>query len=485
MSAAAEALARTEAARARAILDASIDCVITIDHEGRVLEFNPAAEKTFGYRREDVIGVPIGDLVVPERLRAKHSRGLALYRETGHGPIVGKRVELPALRSDGTEILVEVTVTRLDVAGPPIFTATLRDLGEDRPAERIRRSQDFYRIVTEPSSDLTALLDLDGRVVYASPSHEAKLGRPSATFVGEELLSFVHADDAELVRTAFLEARAGVRRLFPPVRMTRGQGEWLSVEGALTGIVADDGSVMVILLKARDVSDDLDRSATRDREERAQRDFVTNAAHELQTPLAAVIAAVDVLQAGAKHRPVERDLFLGDIERGTARLRRLTRALFELAQLQAGAADWVAEPIVIGGLVAEVASGLAVADGVEVVTDCSDDAIALGDRDVLELALSNVGRNAAMHTEQGTICVVARRRGDSVAVTVRDSGHGMSAEERIRATEPFYRGDLNKRPGFGLGLALVREATRVLGGTLEIESELGVGTSVTVTLRAA
>jgi len=484
VSAGSEALDRTEEARARAILDASIDCVITIDHEGRVLEFNPAAEKTFGYRREDVLGVTIGDLVIPDRLRAKHARGLALYRETGHGPIVGKRVELPALRADGTELLVEVTVTRLDVPGPPIFTAMLRDLGEHSPEERVSRSQDFYRIVAEPSSDLTALLDLDGRVVYASPSHEAKLGRPSETFAGEELLSLVHPDDAELVRTALLEARTGVRRLFPPIRMQNASGDWLGVEGALTGIADGDGTVMIVLLKARDVSQDLDGEPIRDRDERAQRDFVANAAHELQTPLAAVIAAVDVLQGGAKERPDERDLFMGDIERETARLRRLTRALLQLAELQAGGADMLVQPIELGELVEDVAARLAPPDGVEIVTDCPADAVALGDRDILELALSNIGRNAAMHTDIGLIWISARRDGETVALSVRDSGRGMSTEDRMRATEPFYRGNGNKRPGFGLGLALVREATRVLGGTLEIQSELGIGTSVTLTLRA-
>ena len=235
---------------------------------------------------------------------------------------------------------------------------------------------------------------------------------------------------------------------------------------------------MIVLLKARDVSRDLDREPIRDREERAQRDFVANAAHELQTPLAAVIAAVDVLQAGAKQRPDERDVFMADIERETARLRRLTRALLELAELQAGAADMLVRPIELGDLVEVVASGLSPADGVEIVTDCPPEAVALCDRDILELALSNIGRNAAMHTERGSISIAARRSGESVALTVRDSGSGMSTEERERATEPFFRGNGNKRPGFGLGLALVREAARVLGGTLEIESELGVGTSV-------
>lgn len=474
----------TRDSRARAILDATFDCVITIDHAGHVLEFNPAAEQTFGYRCKDVLGRSMGDLIVPERLRGKHARGLAQFRETGQGTIVGKRIELPALRADGSEILVELTVTRLDVLGPPIFTATLRDLGEHRPAERVGRSQDFYRLVAERSHDLAALLDLNGRVVYASPSHEDKLGYAGDRLVGAELLPLIHPEDVEHVLAAFAEACGGVRSLFPPVRFLHVNGSWLEVEGAVTGIVGEDRQVMVVLVEASDVSERLHRERARERRDQAERDFVANAAHELQTPLTAITAAVEVLQGGAKNSPNELDIFLGDIERETARLRRLTRALLELARLQAGGPARTPESVELGGLIVDIASGLTPADGVDVVIDCETGVSALGNRDILELALWNVAGNAAAYTRDGRIEFVAAEGAGSVEIVVRDTGCGMSSDDRERALERFYRGPGNPRPGFGLGLALVNEAMRILGGTLDIESELGAGTSVVLTMRA-
>lgn len=470
--------------RARAIVEATLDCVITIDGEGRVLEFNPAAERTFGYQREDVLGKSIAELIVPERLRAKHLSGLARYTRTGVGPIIGKRVELPALRADGSEILVELAVTRLDVPGPPTFMAMLRDVVEAEHSERVRRSQDFYRLVVETSNDLTALLDLDGRVVYASPSHEDKLGYIEGSLVGTELLALVHPEDADHVRTAFLEARKGSRSIFPPVRLLRTDGSWLDVEGSITGVVDADANVSVVLVKASDVSERLHLERAQERREWAEQDFVANAAHELQTPLTAITAAVEVLQAGAKRNANDLDVFLGDIEREAARLRRLTRALLELARLQTGEPAPVVEPVELPCLIRDIASGLPFADNVNIVTACPSDLFVLGDRDILELALWNLARNAAAYTDSGTIEIEARRKDDSVEIVVRDTGTGMSPLARERALERFYRGHGRHRPGFGLGLAIVSEATRLLDGTIEIESELGIGTSVCLTMRA-
>jgi PAS domain S-box-containing protein len=122
-------------ARKSAILNNALDCVITIDHEGRVTEFNPAAEKTFGYSRADAIGQAMADLIVPPDQREAHRRGLARYLATGQTTYLDRRLELTAIRKDGTEFPVELAVTRISGDGPPSFTAFLRDLSERKRAE--------------------------------------------------------------------------------------------------------------------------------------------------------------------------------------------------------------------------------------------------------------------------------------------------------------------------------------------------------------
>ena len=111
-----EAVRRAEALRG-AVLESALDCVITMNHEGRIVEFNPAAERTFGYQRADVVGRLVSETLLPERLRGDHRAGLARYIETGESKILGKRLELAGLRSDGTEFPVEISIVRIGGGG--------------------------------------------------------------------------------------------------------------------------------------------------------------------------------------------------------------------------------------------------------------------------------------------------------------------------------------------------------------------------------
>jgi len=130
-----EALRQTEARKA-AFFQSALDCIITIDHNGLILEFNPAAEATFGYASEAVLGKPMADLIIPPSLREKHHRGMARYLATGEGPVLGKRIEITAMRADGTEFPVELSITRIGMGGVPTFTASVRDISERKKAEQ-------------------------------------------------------------------------------------------------------------------------------------------------------------------------------------------------------------------------------------------------------------------------------------------------------------------------------------------------------------
>ena len=125
--------------RKKAILDAALDGVVSIDHEGRIVEFNPAAARTFGYSRDSVVGKQMADLIIPPSLRDAHDRGFPHYLATGEGPVIGKRLELRAMRADGNEFPIELAITRVDLPGPPVFTAYVRDITERKRAEEMQR----------------------------------------------------------------------------------------------------------------------------------------------------------------------------------------------------------------------------------------------------------------------------------------------------------------------------------------------------------
>jgi diguanylate cyclase (GGDEF)-like protein/PAS domain S-box-containing protein len=132
---AAERAVREGDARKGAMLNAALDAVITADHAGRIIEFNQAAERTFGYAPEAVRGHEVAELIVPARLRDAYRRTLARYLATGERRTADRRIETVAMRADGSEFPVELSVTRIDLDGPPLFTAFVRDITERKNAE--------------------------------------------------------------------------------------------------------------------------------------------------------------------------------------------------------------------------------------------------------------------------------------------------------------------------------------------------------------
>src|SRR5580658_8378580 len=123
-------------ARQRTILEAALDAVISMDQHARLTYVNSAFERTFGYRAEEVIGRDLAETIVPPSLRAAHRRGLARYLETGQRTILGRRIEVPAMRADGTEFPAEVTVTRTGLPGEAAFTGYVRDITDRQHAEQ-------------------------------------------------------------------------------------------------------------------------------------------------------------------------------------------------------------------------------------------------------------------------------------------------------------------------------------------------------------
>lgn len=246
---------------------------------------------------------------------------------------------------------------------------------------------------------------------------------------------------------------------------------------SVVGIPAGpDADVAVLVLT--DISE-------RERRERAEREFVTNAAHELRTPLTTITGAIDLLQAGAKEDPAERDRFLRHIQRESARLARLTRALLVLARVQTKEEVPLLSAIELRPLLESVAADLQAPEDVRVEVRCPAGLAVLGEPNLVEQALANLAANAANHTQEGTIELSAKRSGESVTISVTDTGGGIPSEVQDRIFDRFFRADGRDARGFGLGLAIVRQAVEALDGDVAVESTPGAGTTIRVRLPLA
>jgi PAS domain S-box-containing protein len=129
---------RASESRLRAMLEAALDAVVTMDARGRVIGWNNAAEAIFGYEASEAMGREMAELIVPPTLRDAHRRGLARFLQTGTGVVLDRRMELSGMRRDGTQFPVELTITRIPLAGAPTFTGYLRDI-----TDRVRADHDL------------------------------------------------------------------------------------------------------------------------------------------------------------------------------------------------------------------------------------------------------------------------------------------------------------------------------------------------------
>src|SRR5690242_19419700 len=248
----AEAAVLDSEARKRAILDAALDCVITMDHEGRVLEFNPAAERTFGYSAEEAVGAELASLIIPPALRDGHRDGVRRVVETGEGDKLDRRLEFTGMRKDGSEFPVELTLTAIrNPDAPIVFAGYIRDLTEFKRSEEAQRR---LALIVESSED--AILSKDRNAIVTSWNSGAQrlygwapeeaIGQPIRMIVPEErkneerkildaILRDEHIERYETVRVRKDGTRVDVALSISPIK---------DAEGTIVGasVIAHDNS---------------------------------------------------------------------------------------------------------------------------------------------------------------------------------------------------------------------------------------------------
>jgi two-component system phosphate regulon sensor histidine kinase PhoR len=235
-----------------------------------------------------------------------------------------------------------------------------------------------------------------------------------------------------------------------------------------------------VLLVVRDRTEELKR-------ERAEREFVSNAAHELRNPLAGISSAIEVLRGGAKDDPSARERFLARLGEDAERMTRLTQSLLILARVEAVGEHESPDVVDVSIAAEEAIEAVEPPDGVRVESEVAPDLVAEGDpvllRQVLIGLLSNASKNT---TPPGAVTLRASQaEGAAVMVEVEDTGKGIPADEQERVFERFYRGSAQlEGEGFGLGLSIAKRMVDVMGGEIGLRSEPGRGSIFWVRLQA-
>jgi two-component system cell cycle sensor histidine kinase/response regulator CckA len=229
------------AARRDAILQCSLDCIVTIDSDGLIIEFNRAAEETFGHTRNEVLGRKMAELIVPPALRDAHEQGMKHYLSTGEGPVLNKRIEITAIRSSGQEFPVELTITPFQIEDKEAFTAFIRDITErKRAAETLRETEhqlreahkmeavgklaggiahDFNNLLTVVIGSSELIQTTNDAVVINELTSEIQEAAQRAAQLTKQLLTFSRKQVTELIAVDLNDVVSGseetLRQLIP------------------------------------------------------------------------------------------------------------------------------------------------------------------------------------------------------------------------------------------------------------------------------
>ena len=425
------------------LLALSRECIAFTDGHGVVSEASERAAQELGLPRRQLVGKQFTSLVARPDRRA--------FRQALSGA-EERNLELTLEPHEADPFRAVVGVTPGSVGTVISFARLI----EPREGAAAVFAQEQMQRLLERMSDGILGVDRTGRVEFANRPAMTLVGvRGGAilpeTWHGFSLRAFV---ETLLVREA-VHAEAVVK-----LAATR------SVQ--LLGIPTPlrDGAVLLLV-----------DATEREQRDQAQREFLANAAHELQTPLTAIAAAIDVLQSGAKDEPEVRDRFLAHVARESDRMIRLVRSLLVLARSHdLAAAD--GEPIVVRELLETVAERLEPPPGLRVEVLAPPGLEVVTSEELLEQVVVNLAENAVKYTPSGRVVLSARAcSSGGVSVEVHDTGPGIPEDVRERIFERFYRGGRRGADGFGLGLSVAQQAADALGGRLELESVPGTGTT--------
>ncbi len=485
-----------------AILNTALDAILSIDHNGLVQEWNQAAEKIFGYSRDQVMGKPADDLIIPAALLEVYRDGVANYLIHGAGSLVGKPIELTLRRADGSEFRAEMAINRVPTEDPPRCTALIRDITERKQAEAaLRESEERYRMLVENIKDYAVyMLNPAGLVASWNPGAQRTMGYRAEEIIGKSFAVFFTSEDQNRqLPTRLLQLAQSRGQAAYDGQRVRKNGRRFWTQGIITAVRDEQGNLRGFSKVARDVTpqkeaEDKIRQLNEELEQRvaertaqleaANREleaFSYSVSHDLRAPLLHLSGFADVLQTEAAAKLDEQSRkHLQTIAEGARQMSHLIDALLDFSRM--GRVEMRRQIVGMARLVEETRHELLrdPATGErDIAWSVGELPDARGDPLMLRQVFANLLSNALKYTrprKPAQIQIGARQEGEEIIYFVRDNGVGFDMRYAGKLFGVFQRlHPAREFEGTGIGLANVQRIIHRHGGRVWAEGAVDKG----------
>lgn len=481
-----------------ALLDAAVDAVVVIDHQGLIALFSRAAEEMFGYRAEEVLGQRV-EVLMPEPYAAAHQGYIERYLRTGEARIIGIGREVSARRKDGTVFPVELSVGETADEGVSRFVGIVRDISKLRDAEqRLRVQDEGLRLLFDQAPFGMVTLDDRGRLTRVNRSFCELLGHPAEGLMGRPIEQFVDPADCDALHAERSKGFRGDETLETlDIRFLHASGREVFTR-AHAGVVHDEsGAPDVMVLQFLDRSEQV-RLEARTRQQQADLEhmdrlslmgeMVSGIAHEINQPLGAIAiysqASLRLLRKGDGTERLEQTL--DKIRMQAIRAAEVIRRMHSFTKKKEQTLELVTLDALMRDVV-QLAEVDARAHGLRIEPQLDSRRLAvMGDPVQLQQVFLNLIRNALEATEQAGGSLIRLETGspdgEHAEVLVIDHGVGISSEIASKVFDPFFT---TKASGMGVGLSISRTIVNELGGSLDFENNAEGGVTFRVVLPTA
>ncbi|HEX4071088.1 MAG TPA: PAS domain S-box protein, partial [Planctomycetaceae bacterium] len=454
---------RVSESRKAAILRASLDAIITVDGEGKIVDFNPAAQGLLSYSAAEAVGQDLDQFFVIDGKPGPFAHSL----QSDESPPFNTRLEYPAVRKDGSRLTVELVMTRLEGSSRPLFSVFLRDVTLQKEA---REAIGQLLESEKQRSELLRHVATASLTINSATSEESVLG-----VIKNEARHIIGAKRADVLFNGEGD-RVPQDALAVPLIGRSGKpfAHLVIADKAAGEFSADDKAVLVQLAHMAAVAFDNARLNEELRSmDRHKDEFLATLAHELRNPLAPIRNALQVMRI-ARNDPAALESSETIIDRQVQQMVHLIDDLLDLSRISRGKIELRKERVDLAEVLQsalETSRPLIDEYGHELIVDVPDEPVPL-DADLVRLAqvFLNLLNNAAKYTERGgKIRLSAERQGDTVVVRVRDNGVGIPPHMLPRIFEMFTQVDRSldrAQGGLGIGLTLVRRLVDMHGGSV-------------------